>query len=127
MVDEHRRLLQDAIADPSSVDNNIVLQALRMAADSMGRMADKEDERNRQLAAMGETLHTIDKRLDRLETGGVGTRVDDHEKRIVALEKASLKREGAISAGEFLLKHWPALVAIATAFYLLVKSGAINV
>lgn len=76
---------------------------------------------------MGQTLHSIDKRLTILENGGVQAKVDDHEKRLAVLEAEENRRKGAIGLGGWFVKNWSALVGYVGLIVVLIEKGIVRV
>lgn len=110
MSEPKRALLQEALAgDPSQIPIAAILEAIRALSDGIGRVAEQGAEHARILKDMGETLHNVDKRLMLLEHGGA--KLDDHEKRLAALEAKENRRDGALGFGAWLVKNWPAILA----------------
>lgn len=126
MSDAVKTFLQDALADPSRLDAATILEALRISAEGVRRVADQGVEHGQLLKEMGQTLHSIDKRLTVLETGGVQAKVDDHEKRLAVLEAEENRRKGAIGLGGWIVKNWPALVGYVGLIVVMIEKGLVK-
>lgn len=126
MSDAVKTFLQDALADPSRLDAATILEALRISAEGVRRVADQGVEHGQLLKEMGQTLHSIDKRLTVLETGGVQAKVDDHEKRLAVLEAEENRRKGAIGLGGWIVKNWPALVGYVGLIVVMIERGLVK-
>lgn len=126
MSDAVKSFLQDKLADPSRLDAATILEALRISAEGVGRVADQGVEHGQMLKEMGQTLYSIDKRLTLLENGGVQTKVDDHEKRLAVLEAEENRRKGAIGLGGWVVKNWPALVGYIGLIVVMIEKGLVK-
>lgn len=126
MSDPVKSFLQDKLADPSRLDAETMLEALRISAEGVRRVADQGVEHGQLLKEMGQTLHSIDKRLTVLENGGVQAKVDDHEKRLAVLEAEENRRKGAIGLGGWVVKNWPALVGYIGLIVVMIEMGLVK-
>lgn len=126
MPDGGKSFLQDKLADPARLDAATILEALRISAEGVGRVADQGVEHGILLKEMGQTLHSIDKRLTILENGGVQAKVDDHEKRLAMLEAQENQRKGAIGLGGWIVKNWPALVGYIGLIVVMLEKGILK-
>ncbi len=126
MSDAVKTFLQDKLADPSRLDAETMLEALRISAEGVRRVADQGVEHGQLLKEMGQTLHSIDKRLTVLENGGVQAKVDDHEKRLAVLEAEENRRKGAIGLGGWVVKNWPALVGYVGLIVVMIEKGLVK-
>lgn len=79
------------------------IEALRQITDNLKGIRDEAKE-DRKL------LHEIHTRVVRIETKETGERMDDLEGRVAVLEADKNRRDGAISAWDWLLKSWPNIV-----------------
>lgn len=122
-----KSFLEDKLADPARLDASTILEALRISAEGVSRVAEQGSEQARQLKEISDTLHNMDKRLALLENGGVSTKVDDHEKRIAVLEAAENIRKGALGMGGWLVKNWPALLGYIGLIVVLIEKGIVRV
>lgn len=127
MEDAVKSFLQDKLSDPGRLDAATILEALRISAEGVGRVADQGVEHSQLLKEMGQTLHSIDKRLTVLENGGVQGKVDDHEKRLAVLEAEENRRKGAIGLGGWMVKNWPALVGYIGLIVVLIEKGIVRI
>lgn len=126
MSDPVKSFLQDKLADPPRLDAETMLEALRISAEGVRRVADQGVEHGQLLKEMGQTLHSIDKRLTVLENGGVQAKVDDHEKRLAVLEAEENRRKGAIGLGVWVVKNWPALVGYIGLIVVMIEKGLVK-
>ena len=81
------------------------IEALRSINRNLERLYQRSDEQ-------GQTLHTIDLRLTRIESNSVSAEVGELKSKVDQLESDRDRREGALSLGNWLLRNWPALVAL---------------
>lgn len=126
MPETVKSFLQEKPADPSRLDVSTLLEAIRISAEGVSRVAEQGSEHSRHLREISETLHSMDKRLALVENGGVSTKVDDHEKRIAVLEAAENMRKGAIGLGGWVVKNWPAMVGYIGLIVVLVEKGIVK-
>lgn len=76
------------------------VEAMRGILDNLKRV-------NEQQIKQTEVMHSMDKRLVRIEENSVNADVKDLRHRLESLERDRDRREGAINLFEWVFKHWP--------------------
>jgi hypothetical protein len=102
-----RTNLMMPVSDQKAI-NLIEIEALRQITDNLRRLNDQSE-------AQTKMLHTMDKRLDRIEQNKLDRAVDQLQTRLSALEQEKFKRDGVVGAAEWLSKFGPWLLAFAMA------------
>ncbi len=79
------------------------IEALRQITDNLRRLNDKSEEQSK-------VLHSIDSRLIRIESNKLEPAVEELIVKVDALERDKHRRDGAISAWEWVFKNWPGII-----------------
>lgn len=113
-------------ASSGSVEHMALIHALRTVSDGMKRLGEQQDRQSKKIDQVLDVSHSLDKRLTVIESNSVAKVVEDHEERIHKLENSEERRAGAVSAWEWLLKSWPALVGFVALLGALVATGRLT-
>lgn len=114
-------------ASESQVSGLSLIHAMRTMSDGMSRLADQQDRQSSKLGEVSEVIHGMDKRLAIIEANSLARMVDEHEKRIEALEIDKQRREGAINLADWFFKNWPGIIGfVALAMMVLVATGQLD-
>lgn len=138
-LDEMRKSLDELGTYPGPVPNDKIayiaqIHALRAMSDVLERIANRQDKADGHLTEMVGALHSMDKRLDRIENNSLERdvtsnriRIDDLDNRVTQLEMKEERRTGALSFANWMLKNWPGIIGfIAMCALVLVATGKVS-